>query len=177
MIGNDREIYVPAGGPPQNRPPQVFDAMGEENIMAMLADLYRELEQSSIRSLFPRDMVRAGAKSGAFYVGVLGGPPRYLERYGNPAMRARHMPFVIDEPGRLVWLGCFERVLARANKEYNFPAEAIPVFHAFLDDFSRWMVNTAPGRSPTDTEKTDAALTLHDVSKSALPNKENNDVS
>lgn len=176
MSSSQRQIYVPPGGPPQHRPPVVFDAMGEEKIMAMIADFYRELETSSIRYLFPRDMVRAGAKSGTFFVGVLGGPPRYHERYGNPAMRARHMPFVIDETGRLEWMRCFDRVLARANVEYNFPAESIPVFRAFLDDFSRWMVNTAPGRGPTESERTEAALTLHDMSISTLPPKEDKDV-
>lgn len=138
-----RDIYVPPEGPPNVRPPQVYDAMGEAAIFAMLADFYRELEQSSIRGIFPRNMQRASEKSAAFYVGILGGPPLYHQRYGNPAMRARHMPFIIDEAGRLVWLNCFLKVLENGTAKYNFPAEALPQFREFLDGFSCWMVNAS----------------------------------
>lgn len=142
----ERPIYIPPGGPPRVAAPnpEIYTAMGEENIFAMLEVFYRELEQSSLRHMFPRDMVRASQKSAAFFVGLLGGPPLYHERYGNPMMRARHMPFVIDEPARLEWMACFDRVLAHAPERYNFPAEHLPGFRAFLDGFSRWMVNTAP---------------------------------
>jgi hemoglobin len=77
-------------------------------------------------------------------VGLLGGPPLYHQRYGNPMMRARHLPFVIDEAARQEWLRCFDRVLAYAPEKYHFPAEHLPGFRAFLVGFSSWMVNTAP---------------------------------
>lgn len=144
-----RAIYVPPAGPPNVRPPDVYAAMGEENIFAMLADFYRELELSSIRTMFPRDMLRASQKSAAFFVTLLGGPPLYQQRYGNPAMRARHMPFVIDEAAKNVWLDCYSRVLDNATERYNFPAESLPDFREFLAGFAGWMVNTA-------TESTDA---------------------
>jgi hemoglobin len=140
-----RDIYIPPGGPPRVAPPsrEIYAAMGEANIFAMIADLYRELEQSSIRPLFPADMAKASEKSAAFFVGLLGGPPLYHERYGNPAMRARHMPFRIDEAGRQVWLACFQRVLDRAVADYQFPQQHLPLFRQFLEGFSGWMVNTA----------------------------------
>lgn len=140
-----RDVYVPPGGPPRVDPPssEIYAAMGEAAIFAMLADFYAELEGSSIRALFPQDMRAASEKSAAFFVGLLGGPPLYHQRYGNPAMRARHMPFAIDEAARLVWLDSFEAVLADAPRKYGFPAEHLPAFRAFLREFSRWMVNTA----------------------------------
>ena len=141
-----REIYVPPGGPPRVSPPssEVYAHMGQENIYTMLRDFYRELEKSSIRYMFPEDMDKASERSAAFFVGLLGGPPLYQQLYGPPMMRARHMPFVIDEPARLVWLECFFRVLEDAPTRYNFPAEHLPGFRAFLDGFASWMVNTAP---------------------------------
>ena len=36
------------------------------------------------------------------------------------------------------------RPLADAPARYNFPAEHLADFRAFLDGFSVWMVNTAP---------------------------------
>lgn len=139
-----REIYTPSEGPSQAPGPsrEIYGVMGEENIFRMMEDFYRELEQSEARHLFPKDMVEASKKSACFFVGLLGGPPLYHQRYGNPMMRARHLPFVIDEAARQVWLACFERVLADAPTKYAFPAEHLEGFRGFLIGFSGWMVNT-----------------------------------
>ena len=144
-MSDDRQFYVPPGGPPRVAAPspEIYAAMGQENIFAMLADFYKVLEVSEIRQMFPRDMARASRKSAAFFVGLLGGPPLYHQQYGNPMMRARHMPFAIDEAARQVWLACFDAVLADAPEKYNFPAEHLPTFRDFLVGFSGWMVNTA----------------------------------
>ncbi|MCX6018896.1 MAG: hypothetical protein NTZ50_10430 [Chloroflexi bacterium] len=115
--------------------------MGEANIVCMIHDLYTELEESSIRSMFSRDMRVGAERSAAFFVGLLGGPPLYHERYGNPMMRARHMPFPIDIGARDVWLACFDRVLADAPARYQFPAEHLPGFRTFLAGFATWMTN------------------------------------
>lgn len=139
-------IYIPPAGPSRARPPHVFEQMGEAAITRMIHDFYAELAQSSIRALFPSeaDALHAAAeRSAAFFVGLLGGPPLYHMRHGNPMMRARHMPFVIDEAARLEWMACFDRVLADAPQRYAFPADDLPAFRAFLDGFSRWMVNAA----------------------------------
>ncbi len=137
------DIYVPPGGPPRvERPhPAIYTAMGQENIFRMMADFYDELEQSDIRFMFPKDMAAASEKSAAFFVGLLGGPPLYQQLYGSPMMRARHMPFPIDDAARQVWLACFETVLADAPVQYNLPAEHLDGFRHFLQEFSRWMVN------------------------------------
>jgi hemoglobin len=116
--------------------------MGQDNIFKMMEDFYGELEQSSLRRLFPEDMVAASKRSAAFFVGLLGGPPLYYQLYGPPMIRARHLPFPIDEAARREWLACFERVLDRAVENYNFPEEHLPGFRAFLEGFSSWMVNT-----------------------------------
>lgn len=142
----ERAIYVPPSGPPRVAPPnpEIYTIMGEEMIFAMLRDFYRELEKSSIRHLFPKDMDAASEKSAAFFVGLLGGPPLYHQRYGNPMMRARHLPFPIDEAARQEWLRCFALVLEDAPALYNFPPQYLLGFWAFLEGFSTWMVNTAP---------------------------------
>lgn len=141
-----RPVYVPPGGPPPVGSPsqEIYARMGAENIVQMLEDFYRELERSWLRPMFADDMVAASRKSAAFFIGILGGPPLYHQLYGNPAMRARHMPFPIDEAARQEWLRCFDVVLADAPARYDFPPEHLPGFRAFLDGFSGWMVNTAP---------------------------------
>jgi len=117
--------------------------MGEANIFRMMLDLYQELEKSELRPLFPQDMEEASKKSAAFFVTILGGPPLYAQRYGPPRMRARHIPFEIDEHARQIWLACFERVLEHADVRYNFPMHHMQGFKDFLQGFSAWMVNKA----------------------------------
>ena len=143
--GHGKAVYVPPIDPAQIPAPsrEIYGRMGEESIVRMMEDFYAELERSSLRPLFPADMVAASHKSAAFFVGLLGGPPLYHQRYGNPMMRARHMAFTITPRAREEWLACFERVLARATERYRFPAEHLPGFRAFLHGFSLWMVNTA----------------------------------
>ena len=102
--------------------------MGEGNIFRMMSDFYKELERSEIRHLFPPDMEEASRKSALFFVTILGGPPLYLEKYGSPRMRARHLPFEIDEHSRQVWLACFEKTLEGADKKYQFPIEHMESF-------------------------------------------------
>ena len=121
----------------------IYGIMGEANIFKMILDLYRELEKSEVRHLFPSNMEEASKKSAAFFVTILGGPPLYFEKYGPPRMRARHLAFVIDEHARQVWLGCFERTLEGADVKYQFPLEHLQGFKDFLKSFSAWMVNKA----------------------------------
>lgn len=136
-------MFVPPVNPGEIVSPNraIYAVMGEENIVRMIQDFYAELEKSSIRDLFPADLALSAEKSAAFFVGLLGGPPLYQQRYGNPMMRARHMPFPINRAARDEWLACFERVLEHAPARYDFPAEYLEGFRAFLKGFSLWMMN------------------------------------
>jgi hemoglobin len=139
-----RPVYVPPIDPARITPAsrEIFGVMGEANIVQMIEDLYQELACSPLRPLFPEDMVAASRRSAAFFVGLLGGPPLYQQRHGNPMMRARHLRFAITRAARDEWLACFERVLAHAPERYRFPVEHLAGFRAFLREFSLWMVNT-----------------------------------
>lgn len=140
---NKSVMFVPPISPGEIVSPsrEVYAVMGEDNITRMMGDLYVELEQSSIRHLFPQDMHAASLRSAAYFVGLLGGPPLYQQRYGNPMMRARHLPFPIGRVERDVWLACFERVLTDAPARYQFPPEHLDGFRQFLRGFSLWMMN------------------------------------
>ena len=136
--------YVPPIRPNQIPPPsrELFAIMGEANIRQMLSDFYAELAVSSIKEMFPKDMERASQKSADFFIGLLGGPPLYHQKYGNPMMRGRHMPFKIDAAARQVWLDCFATVLKEGPTKYGMPQPHVDAFQEFLTGFSAWMVNT-----------------------------------
>jgi hemoglobin len=153
-VSTDR-VYVPPVDPGQIPPPSrdIYGSMGEANIFRMMEDFYRQLEQSSLRPLFPADMLEASHRSAAFFVGLLGGPPLYQQRFGNPMMRARHLAFVITPRAREEWLACFEHVLADAPRRYAFPEQHLSGFRAFLYAFSMWMVNTEDAPSSREPDR------------------------
>ena len=145
---SENEIYVPPIRPNEVAPPPriLYSMMGEQNIRQLLADFYSELEKSEIRDMFAKDMFKASQKNADFFIGLLGGPAIYHQKYGNPMMRARHMPFTITESARDVWLGCFVKAVSDAVADQRFPKEYVEPFTEFLAGFSMWMVNTAEAK-------------------------------
>lgn len=142
-------VFTPPGGPPAvPRPPaSIYDALGTEGLFRLLAAFYTELGESPIAHLFPDSKAGlevASQRSAAFFVQLCGGPPLFSQHIGPPRMRARHLPFEIDEMAREEWLACFARVLDTAGERFGFPEAAQQPFRAFLDGFSAWMVNVAP---------------------------------
>jgi hemoglobin len=67
----------------------------------------------------------------------LGGPNLYIERFGHPMLRARHLPFSIGAAERDAWLAC----MVRAMQETVVP-EALrePLVGAFFKT-ADWMRN------------------------------------
>ncbi len=148
MAVMNNQPYVPPIRPNMIPPPSraLYGAMGEANIRQLLRDFYALLAQSAIQDMFPPNIEKASQKSADFFIGLFGGPPLYHQKYGSPMMRGRHMPFAIDPAARQVWLDCFLTVLSTPEK-YDIPAELLPTLTLFLENFSMWMVNTAPSDS------------------------------
>lgn len=139
-------IYTPQGGPPQTDaiPSAVYEAMGEENIIAFFHAFYRRLAESSIADMFPKsekNLLRAADKSADMFTFLFGGPHLYQKRHGPPMMRARHIPFVIDEAARESWLACYRATLDESVDKFSMPAEHVDAVWNFVTAFSAWMVN------------------------------------
>lgn len=65
-------------------------------------------EAAAIRAMHPDDLAESIQKLTWFLVGWSGGPPLYIQAYGHPRLRARHLPFPIDTSARDQWLWCME---------------------------------------------------------------------
>jgi len=144
-----RDIYTPPGGPPAvpTLPREILAEVGEAGVRRLLQLHYERLGASAVHHLFPPagEALRAAAERSAdFFVQLLGGPRYYTDKYGAARMRARHVPFAIDEAARREWLRCFRGAL----DALPFPAAHRPVFELFLDRFSAWMINTADPGGP-----------------------------
>ena len=75
-------------------------------------DLMDQLpEAASIRQLHAPDLDEAREKFFMFLSGWLGGPSLYIEKYGHPKLRQRHMPFAIGEAERDQWMLCMTRAM------------------------------------------------------------------
>ncbi len=59
-----------------------------------------------IRAMHPDDLTASREKLFMFLNGWTGGPQLYIERYGHPFLRRRHLPFSINESARDQWMYC-----------------------------------------------------------------------
>lgn len=100
--------------------PNPYDLIGGEAALRKLVDRFYDLmdttpEAAGIRALHPPNLQRSRDKLFMFLSGWLGGPMLYVERYGHPRLRARHLPFPIGEAERDQWLACMFRALDEQN--------------------------------------------------------------
>ena len=52
-----------------------------------------------------------------FLCGWLGGPDHYVERFGHPRLRMRHLPFAIGIRERDQWLACMDQAMRETGVE------------------------------------------------------------
>lgn len=68
-------------------------------------------QAAELLAIHPQPLTAIREKFFEFLSGWLGGPNLFEEKYGHPRLRARHLPFRIDEKMRDQWLYCMYRVL------------------------------------------------------------------
>src|SRR5262249_34834427 len=66
---------------------------------------------AAVRRLYPHDLAEAREKLYWYLSGWLGGPNLYIERFGHPMLRARHLRFSIGIAERDAWLACIRRAI------------------------------------------------------------------
>ena len=64
-----------------------------------------------IRAMHQADLTSAREKLFMFLTGWTGGPQLYIERYGHPMLRKRHLPFAVDESARDQWMYCMIKAM------------------------------------------------------------------
>lgn len=91
------------------------DAKGAENIRRLVETFYDVMDSdpkaAPIRAMHQPDLTEAREKLFMFLTGWTGGPQLYIERYGHPMLRRRHMPFAIDESARDQWMYCMIKAM------------------------------------------------------------------
>ncbi|MBS1157938.1 MAG: Protozoan/cyanobacterial globin [Proteobacteria bacterium] len=88
-----------------------YEKIGGEATVGKLADRFYELMDSvpqfaELRAMHPESLAGSREKLFMFLSGWLGGPDLFVEKYGHPQLRARHMPFSIGIQERDQWVAC-----------------------------------------------------------------------
>jgi hemoglobin len=119
----------------------VYSQIGDEGFTRLIAAFYRQVPQDDVLGpLYPADdLAAAEQRLRDFLVYRFGGPERYIARRGHPRLRARHLPFAIDQAARDRWM----QLMDKALREAALPAEAEQILRGFFDHMSTFMINQA----------------------------------
>ncbi len=119
-----------------------YAALGGDTAVRRLVDRFYDLmdtvpEYYGIRKLHPAELAGSRDKLHMFLSGWLGGPPLYIEKYGHPMLRARHLPFAIGVAERDAWLACMLQAMEDEGVEEALREALLKAFHGTAD----WMRN------------------------------------
>ncbi len=130
---------MPTESPPTPTP---FDTLGGEDAVARLVERFYDLMAiepgyAALRATHGSTLDGARQKLAWFLCGWLGGPQHYVERFGHPRLRARHMPFVIGVVERDQWLACMHQAMTEVQVPQDLRQQLDAAFFKTAD----WMRN------------------------------------
>ena len=99
-----------------SQPATAFEWVGGEGAVRALVDRFYDLMElepayAELRALHPTTLEGSRDKLFWFLCGWLGGPNHYIDRFGHPRLRARHLPFAIGLAERDQWLHCMQQAM------------------------------------------------------------------
>jgi len=114
---------------------------GEEKIHALVERFYDlmdlEPQYAALRAAHGSELDNARQRLFWFLCGWLGGPQHYIERFGHPRLRARHLPFAIGTVERDQWLACMAQAMLETGVD---PALRVKLQNGFFET-ADWMRN------------------------------------
>lgn len=114
---------------------------GEAGVRALVDCFYDLMDEDArfmrVRALHPPILDGSRDKLYWFLCGWSGGPAHYVERFGHPRLRARHLPFAIGTVERDQWLLCMAEAMAQQGIEGEFFDRLLGSFYKTAD----WMRN------------------------------------
>lgn len=121
----------------------VYELIGGDASLRELVDRFYDLMDlesgfAGIRAMHPPALDGSRDKLYWFLSGWTGGPNLFVERFGHPRLRARHLPYAIASSERDQWLRCMEMAMQDVGIEENLQARLKQAFFETAD----WMRNT-----------------------------------
>ncbi len=95
----------------------VYELIGGETGVRDLVDRFydymdSDAEVAEIRQMHAKSLRGSREKLFLFLSGWFGGPDLYVQKYGHPRLRQRHLPFAIASKERDQWMRCMRKALA-----------------------------------------------------------------
>lgn len=110
---------------------------GAQQVRALVLRFYQLMDELpeayGIRKLHAQDLQGATDKLYKFLTGWMGGPQLYVDEYGHPMLRARHLPFAISNTERDQWLMCMNQALEEVVEDIDFRRELSAAFAKVAD--------------------------------------------
>lgn len=122
---------------------------GEATVRALVKRFYTLMdslpEVSTLRAIHAPDLSDAEEKLYLFLSGWLGGPNLYVDRFGPPFLRARHLPFSIGVAERDQWMHCMRQALAEHVADEALRAKLLTAFSSLADHMRNRAESPNPG--------------------------------
>ena len=117
---------------------EAYKLMGGEIALRRLVDCFYDLmdedpDYFGIRKLHPEELNSSRDKLFMFLSGWTGGPSLYVEKYGEPRLRSRHLPFSIGVDERDQWLSCMNRAMEKTGLEMQLRKSMALAFEQTAD--------------------------------------------
>lgn len=121
IFNKNPTISKPQHPTPEQTP---FDMIGGEATVRLLANRFYDIMQSApeaeeLYRIHPLPLDKIRQKFFEFLSGWLGGPPLFEQQYGHPRLRARHLPFPVDQQLRDQWMFCMNTALNEVIEQKN----------------------------------------------------------
>ncbi|GAA6141739.1 group II truncated hemoglobin [Hydrogenophaga sp. 5NK40-0174] len=125
-------------------PATPFEWIGGEGKVRELVDRFYDLMDiepgyKELRDAHGSTLAEARDKLYWFLCGWLGGPDHYVQRFGHPRLRMRHMPFSIGIVERDQWLACMDQAMTEVDIDAELQSRLNKSFFQTAD----WMRNRA----------------------------------
>lgn len=123
-------------------PSTPFEWLGGEDRVRALVDRFYDLMDlepgyAELRASHGSTLDDARQKLFWFLCGWLGGPDHYVQRFGHPRLRMRHMPFSIGITERDQWLACMDQAMGETGVDAELRTRLNESFYKTAD----WMRN------------------------------------
>jgi hemoglobin len=110
---------------------------GAEKVRALVRRFYELMDELpeayGIRKLHADDLQGANDKLFKFLSGWMGGPQLFIEQYGHPMLRRRHLPFAIGNAERDQWMMCMNQALGEVVEDEALRHELSDAFAKVAD--------------------------------------------
>lgn len=119
-------------------PESHYVRLGGDRKVRELVDRFYDLMElepayAVLRQLHAPDLTQARDKLYWFLSGWLGGPQHYVERFGHPRLRGRHLPFAVGEVERDQWMSCMVQAMEELELDPQLRQELRAAFFKTAD--------------------------------------------